>query len=184
MEMPNIVISDWIGLVGALIALASLVIAAWSLKARANDSRSHLYLELRDRFMKIYPELPRNQPKWYHNEEWTPKANIPEDKFSTMEKYWYQVFDEWYITRKIRGSTWGLWPDFYKKAIFEGLKYRPLRCVLFYMKEEIKVTFAGQGKDFFEDLDRIYKRYRKLPNYTNLPENMFEGMRIEMMKDC
>src|SRR5258708_29153601 len=100
-----------IPLIAALIALFGVLVSLLiTLRTTNSFARAQLYLELRKRFSEVNKDLPRHRPD-YHDETWTPIPE-PDDKakkdFKSLEAYWYHTFDEWYVTRKLLPSRFGL----------------------------------------------------------------------------
>lgn len=174
-----------VSIVGVVLALIAVIVAAWSLKTNSDVVKAQLYLELRNRFADVNRQLPRDaseiilpeQHKDYHNEQWTPHPNRDKDEFEAIETYWYHTFDEWFTVKRMNHGIYvRLWHSFFERAIFEGLKNRPLRYVLYYLMNTDRTSFSGKKTEFGSDLTKIYNKFRT--ETENLPKEIFSEMTL------
>ena len=105
----------------AIQACTALVIAAtvWQAARAAFLNRFNVqataFLQLRDAFARLRPQLPLGFGSGFEE--------FPDtyDELYAMERYWHQSFDEWFLTQRVHPFTLGrLWKVYYRDAILKS----------------------------------------------------------------
>jgi hypothetical protein len=100
------------------ISILSLGVAFSSFRRTAIVSRAQLFISLRSRFLEIHKGLPDQleDPNW--------EVQEGTSEWRAIERYWYNAFDEWFVTTKIfSGDREELWKIFFSHAIQSALKH-------------------------------------------------------------
>ncbi len=134
------------GVASTVTAVVALVLA------RRTDLRSRealkvqTYLQLRSEFLKIYPDLGQlDDPEPKTNEQGLARA-----------AYWHHAWDEWYITKKLAPSEFGvLWDDFFVSAARGGISHAALRTAFTKLKSDKESGFRVYASDLIEEVQRL-----------------------------
>ncbi len=120
---------------GTAVASIELTSQALDLTTKAEErasaqSRSLVYLELRNRFSAIKAELDS-----ISETEWLPVYDL--SSWRAYEQYWQNAFDEWATTTQFGGGHVSeLWTEFYEGILSDVVRlYRPLRYVACWLTE-------------------------------------------------
>lgn len=109
---------------------------------------SKTYLDLRHNFYDIREKLP------------LPDKELTKENRSIFKLYWYQAFDEWYLTQKLSRDIFNeLWNDVYSDVILTGLKRNAFREVFCDLKK--KEFSQGIRKEFTKNIERSYRNKNK-----------------------
>jgi hypothetical protein len=94
------------------------------------------FLQLRSAFSKIRADFTRD----VFNDPALKLEQLPLEERNAMLKYWYNAFDEWYVTRQLFPNELGkLWDDYYRDAIKGTTRSEPMLCALAFAKSRSKV---------------------------------------------
>ena len=116
-------------------------------------SRAELYTSLRNRYLEIHGQLPE---ELWSNAGYRPAGGS--DGWRAIERYWYNAFDEWFVTTKVvRHDNGALWSTFYEPALQSSLKHEAMRRVLCGMLDGGS-TFGGHRDEFEQVISKLYQR--------------------------
>lgn len=133
----------FISAVSAVIAVASAIFAFNANRNNRHVAATQIFLQLRENYLLIQATLPPRLREL----NWV--AEVDSDDWRKLEAYWYQIFNEWFITRKLYGGVYkDLWNEFYAETVKSALKHSSIRHVYYSMRHEKKYAFAGHGADF------------------------------------
>jgi hypothetical protein len=137
---------------GLLTAATSLALAI--LMSSQNIEAEHLnaantFLTLRERYYRIDEQL-RGLP--------VARVEKGSKEWPIVRRYWYQVFDEWYVVKRIEKRN-ELWSDFYEDVIDASLGNVTLGPVLCDLRES--ELARGLRKEFVDELAEL--RHRRNP---------------------
>jgi hypothetical protein len=161
--------TDWLSLIpsiGTPVAALTFFAACFALFYNASAGHAQLFLTLRDRHSDVQKDMPKgpHPANDYHDPKWWPNPNEEKDKkdFESIERYWYQTFDEWITTKKMHPFWFKpLWTKFYKEAIYKGLRNRPIRRVLYVMIKNRRSSFSGLDEELVTDMEALYKSFTR-----------------------
>ncbi|MDF9620775.1 hypothetical protein P5705_24275 [Pseudomonas entomophila] len=108
------------------------------------------YQKLRNAFVLLSPNLPR--------QFWSQQC-LPDnyEQLCAMQRYWYQSFDEWFITQVLHPKTLGhLWRAYYKDSIFKNRGSPAMIAALIRTKE-------GTDAIHFDQFFKLVTLKRRLP---------------------
>lgn len=132
-----------------IISVVTAMISIVALRNSRNAAATQVFLELRKRYLEVLAQMPAQ----YHNNYWVPIKGSNE--WNALSSYWYQTFNEWYMTKKLyKGTLSELWDGFYKGAIGSGLRNRPLRIVLVHLLAN-ESSFSGYASEFERDICQL-----------------------------
>jgi hypothetical protein len=100
-----------------------------------------VFQKLRNAFVLLSPKLPRQF--WAQQE-------LPDDyeELCAMQRYWYQSFDEWFITQVLHPKTLGrLWKTYYRDSILKNCESPAMIAALIRTKQG---TDAKHFEQFFQ----------------------------------
>lgn len=130
---------------------ASLVIASLSaamLFVATKGRKAELFLDNQAKFRAIQDQLA--ELHLVNNKPYVPEG----DELALYVKYWYFVFDEWYLTRSIVFRP--LWKDVYAPAVESALSKGGFREGL--LEYFGRSQLMGQKSKFQAELAPIYRR--------------------------
>lgn len=136
-------------------------------KGSSDIVKTQIFMELRKSYLEVLSRIDHR----YINHDWDPRSESP-DIIIPLRDYWYQTFNEWYVTNKLNNTKYvDLWNNFYERAVAGGLKNRPLRiigCELFNGGS----SFSGFKNEFKREIKRIYEKEYKVDFFgdTGIPE--------------
>jgi len=133
----------------AAAALASALAALYLNQAADRGVTAQTFLELRQHYLAMEPELSQIRAT-------DPVPVDDEDpRWQVIKRYWYQAFDEWYVTNHLKaGNLESLWKGYYRKPIAQSLRkpqFRGVACQLQDWNPE-----PGPFHDFLTELSSIY----------------------------
>lgn len=147
---------------GVLTAFVNLQSSRAAYKKAHENGKNELFLKLRTKFQAIRQNIDsRCLSK-------TPPPLSDSDKKS-LEAYWYNAFDEWFITNKLSSEYRDLWDDYFSDAIKWTLALPAPVAVLVDMLEH-NASFGNQANSDFRtvlnDLNQaIPEADRQVPRF-------------------
>ncbi len=99
-----------------------------------------------------------------------------EGKRRAMLKYWYNAFDEWYVTQKLfPGELSLLWVQYYKEAVRDACKSDLMLCALAKAKEVSKIGVDGE---FYEVVMELHDELNVAQSPKERQLSKIEGERV------
>lgn len=108
-----------------VLTFVSLIVALFVALLNRTNAQVDVFIKMRTAFSAVRTQLAEKNL-------WNIET-VPTDpaQMQCLQRYWFQSFDEWYITQKLHRFTLGkLWHSYYKAAIFHAHKNPALRQAL------------------------------------------------------
>jgi hypothetical protein len=122
----------WIQLLTVALVLFSTYVSFRTAQISRFNVQVDTYQKLRTGFQLLNAKLPTH----YWTRDKLPEGKGAYDELCAMERYWYQSYDEWYITQVLHPRTLGrLWFTYYKNAIFKNRDSAAMIAALIRTKE-------------------------------------------------
>lgn len=143
LRLIAIVVAVIFGLSSLTVAILTFINTRRARGQAARLARTQTYLVFRERFRDIQQNLPAG----YHERAY---STITPEESLKIERYWYNAFDEWYVTTQLHaGPIADLWTDIYEYAISSTLEYDMMRD--WYCQNWRKKTTFGPHSTAFAD---------------------------------
>jgi hypothetical protein len=134
--------------ISAAMAAASVVIAAGTLKRAKRVALVDTFLSLRSAFAKVRAAFQAD----VFNDDIQLAALSADDRKAAL-KYWYNAFDEWYVTQRLFSDELGiLWEQYYREAIKGTCRSEAMLCALAKAK---KLSKVGVDEDFYRAVMKL-----------------------------
>lgn len=124
----------WIQFLTVLLVIFSAFLSWRTARIGRFNVQVDAFQKLRTAYLLISHKLP--------SRFWT-QQDLPKDSpeayeyLCAMERYWYQSFDEWYITQVLHPNTLGrLWTTYYKDSILKNCKSKAMVAALIHTRDE------------------------------------------------
>ncbi|WP_322363640.1 hypothetical protein [Pseudomonas sp. Teo4] len=121
------------------------------------------FQKLRAEFLSFSTKLPIH----FWTQQELPEGDCESyDELRAMERYWFQSFDEWYITQVLHPNTLGhLWDTYYRNAILKNRESAAMIAALIHTK---KHTGATLYKRFYRMV--VYQGWWRISTYRRAEE--------------
>lgn len=141
-------------------------------------AKAETFRLLRSNFGTLRPRLPKDFVK---------ATTIPDrqDTRDAMLQYWYQSFDEWYITNKLNSPVLKeLWDNYYSAAIKVTCQSAPMLAALLVAearstvrvdKEFCALIRVTADKKILDEAEKLMKAWPVEGPQTEIPERIVES---------
>lgn len=149
---------DWIQALTGCVVVFSAYLSWRTARIARSTVQVDVFQKLRTAYILLRPKMPRRF--------WA-QQKLPDnyEQLCAMESYWYQSYDEWYVTQILHPKTLGrLWKTYYRDSILENRHSPVMIAALIHTSQETKAKYYGR---FFRVVVYRWWRIGKIRTYED-----------------
>lgn len=124
----------WIQFLTVLLVIFSAFLSWRTARIGRFNVQVDAFQKLRTAYLLISHKLP---PRFWTLQDLPKDSPEAYEYLCAMERYWYQSFDEWYITQVLHPNTLGrLWTNYYKDSILKNCESKAMVAALIHTRDE------------------------------------------------